>query len=270
MKREVISEAVNNISEEYRAEALESHNREVVSGSGNMKKKIVTIAVVAALITALGVTTYAAIEGRMSVRDAEPEETVLVTLDSELEEYVTPEGSEESFVEESQDLVYNGVTKIFTFEGPSVCNEIEIMTTHVPEGYTPFFGGSDEWTPGAQGVNYDSERQDRYNVTIFYTSDLGPDGSIFMMDTIDSESEEEDGDLTIYRLSGESGGIEGWPVYYYIMFNRVEGYIIVVTCNESMEECEAIADGLEIRTTGNTVEYDENDIHDLLIGNSLG
>ena len=79
MKREVISEAVNNISEEYRAEALESHNREVVSGSGNI---------------------YAAIEGRMSVRDAEPEETVLVTLESEPVEYVTPEGSEESFVEE--------------------------------------------------------------------------------------------------------------------------------------------------------------------------
>ncbi len=49
------------------------------------------------------------------------------------------------------------------------------------------FDGSDEWTPGAQGVNYDSERQDRYNVTIFYTSDLGSDGSIFMMDTIDSD-----------------------------------------------------------------------------------
>ena len=270
MKREVISEAVNNISEEYRAEALESHNHEVVSGSGNMKKKIVAVAIAAAVTTALGVTAYAAISGRMSVRDAEPEETILVTQESELVEYTSPEGSEESFVEESQELLYDGVTKIFTFEGPEVCNEIEIMTTYIPEGYTADFGGPDEWTPGAQGIDYDTERMDRYNVEIHYTSELGPDGSMFMMDDFDSESEEQDGDFTIYRLSGTCAGIPDWPVNYYVMYNNVEGYIIVITCNASMEECEAIADGLEIRITGNTVEYAENDIHDVLIGNGIG
>ena len=41
------------------------------------------------------------------------------------------------------------------------------------------------------------------------------------------------------------------------MYNTVEGYVIVIDTSDSMELAETIADSIELRTTGNTVEYDE-------------
>ena len=270
MKREVISEALNNISEEYRAEALEMHSLEVVSGPGNMKKKIVTIVLAAAITTALGATAYAALNG-MTARDGEPGETLV----SEVPAYtcdVTEEDEEGNQIQttmyqEAQTLTYTDISKVFTFDARESCNEIQFMASYLPEGYTVNWGPAGEWIDVAQGDYNMGERC--YNIKVYYASQFGPDGSLFSQDVFTSEETIEDGDFIIYKLSGTVYGTDV-PVYFYLMYNTVEGYLIEIDSTESMQVCEDIAAGLEIRTTGGVINYNPNGEHDIYLCTGVG
>ena len=270
MKREVISEALNNISEEYRVEALQLHDPEVVSGSQNMNKKIVTIILAAALTTALGATAFAALHG-MTARDGEPGETLVNEVPATVYENIVstdPDTGEEtvgSFYQEEQTLTYNDVSKVFTFDAMTSCNEIEFNASYLPEGYSVNWGRAGEWTDVAQGAG----DAGCYNIRVFYASNFGPDGSLFTQDVFDSEEVTEDGDFIIYKLSGTVYGSD-YPVYYCLMYNTVEGYLIEIDSTESLQVCEDIAAGLEFRNTGRTVEYDPDDMHDFYLCTGVG
>ena len=272
MKREIIEEAMSHISEEYIAEALDLHDPEVVSGPKNMKKKIVTIILAAAITTALGATAYAALNG-MTARDGEPGETLIKVEPSHVCEdvYWTDEDTGEevvgSFVEEEQTLYYDHITKVFTFDAMDSCNEIEFCASYLPEGYNVLCGGVGQWIPVTQGVTDSNERW--YNIDIYYAPQFGADGSLFCMDDFTSEETIEDGDFIIYKLYGTHYNSD-IPAYYYLMYNTVEGYLIMIDSNESMQICEDIAAGLEIRTTGGVIHYNPNVSHDIYFGSGLG
>ena len=270
MKREVISEAMSNIAEEYRAEALEMHSLEVVSGPGNMKKKIVTIILAAAIMAALGATAYAALTG-MTSRDGEPGETIVMDIPAySCDVTMEDEGGNQiqaTLYQDASSCTYEDITKVFTFDGRESCNEIQFMASYLPEGYTVNWGPAGEWIDVAQGDYNMGERC--YNIRVFYSSQFGPDGSLFTQDVIDSEETFEDGDFTIYKISATIYGCD-IPVYYYLMYNNVEGYLIVIDSTESMQVCEDIAAGLEIRTTGGVVNYDPNESHDIYLCTGVG
>ena len=272
MKREVIEDAMSNISEEYIAEALELHDPEVVSGSGNMKKKIVTIILAAAITTALGATAYAALNG-MAARDGEPGETLVVVDPSHVCENVhwtDEETGEEvvgTYIEQEQTFYYEHITKVFTFDAMDSCNEIEFCASYLPEGYDVWCGGVGQWIPVTQGISSEDEKW--YNISIYYACQFGADGSLFCMDDFTSEETIEDGDFIIYKLSGMHVDSD-IPAYYYLIYNTVEGYLIVIDTNDSMQVCEDIAAGLEVRTTGGVRHYNPNDVHDIFLGSGQG
>ena len=274
MKREVIEEAMSNISEEYIAEALELHDPEVVSGSGNMKKKIITIILAAAITTALGATAYAALDGGMSARDGEPGESLVIEEPAQVfeEVYWTDEETGEEVVgtlyQDAQTLVYEDVSKEFTFVPMDSCNAIEFRASYLPDGYTVMWGPANEWIDVAQGDQNLGENC--YNIRVYYASQFGPDGSLFTQDIIDSEEVIEDGDFTIYKISASIYCAPERPVYYYLMYNNVEGYLIVIDATESMQVCEDIAAGLEFRTTGGVVNYNPDGEHDIYLCTGIG
>ena len=259
MKREVISEAMSKISEEYRAEALKLHDPEVISGQKHMKKKIITLALVAAITAALGATAYAALSG-MTTRDAEPEETIVANLSAEdipavvMVDEETGETMETIIHQEEDSFVYTNITKVFTFDSFTSCEEVEFKTNYAPDGYTYNWGAPNEWSEALQGDYNMGEKS--YNVNVYYASQFGPDGCIFIKDTIDSEESTQDGEFIIYKAWGTSADT-GTPVLYYLKYNMTEGYVIAIATTDSMELAEHIADSIELRTTGNTVEYDE-------------
>ena len=272
MKREVIEEALSNISEEYIAEALDLHDPEVVSGSGNMKKKIVTIILAAAITAALGATAYAALNG-MTARDGEPGETLVKVEPSNVCEDVcwTDEDTGEevvgSFVEEEQTLYYDHITKVFTFDAMDSCHRIEFCASYLPEGYDVWCGGVGQWIDVTQGIS--SEDGKWYNINVYYAPQFGAEGSLFCMDDFTSEETIEDGDFIIYKLSGTHYNSD-IPANYYLMYNTVDGYLIVIDSNESLQICEDIAAGLEIRSTGSMINYNPNDSHDIYLGSGQG
>ena len=152
MKREVISEAMSNISEEYRAEALQLHDPEVISGQKHMKKKIITIALVAAITTALGATAFAALSG-MSARDGEPGETIVANFPAESIEAVVPVGDtgetmETIVYQEADSCVYTNITKVFTFDAFTSCDEMEFKTNYAPDGFIYNWGAPDDVEEG--------------------------------------------------------------------------------------------------------------------------
>lgn len=107
MKRETISEAMKNISEDYVLEALELHGSEISDAnemsSKKTKKTILIIGLAAVLTGALGLSAYAALGG-MNVRDAEPEETLVnkgLAEESETTD-VSSEESEDAVVSEEE------------------------------------------------------------------------------------------------------------------------------------------------------------------------
>lgn len=271
MKREMISEAMNNISEEYRLEALEVHNRDVseVTNMSTKKntKKFVIVGIAAALTCALGATAYATVAGRLNVREPEPEETVSYVIPSHDFEVIDEEGNVLTIHEDEQVVVYEDVTREFTFNGPEACNEIQFMPTYLPENYEVSWGNSNEWCESAQGVLNDD--WSTYNINVFYASQFGTDGMLVLEEPVVAESVEETETEVIYDLEtcySESDV----HVYYHIVYNTVDGYIIVVSSSESSEICENIYNGLEIQTTGNVLTADSFDYNVAYLCNGIG
>ena len=266
MKDNIISEVVNNIDDDYIDEALEFHTSDVINMKTNRKHKILVVGIAASLTLALGVTAYAAGVFMMSKRDAEPSETIT-------REYVIDD-------DEIETVVYDDVSKLITFEGLDECNEIEFKANDIPSEYNIEFGDSDDWNMFLQGVREDGHC---FNIQLFYTSEFGDNGSLFLTEETVLEEEITEGDYQIYKFETiyEPEYIEGWydpeedlaepaAEYYYLMYNTSEGYLIVVSSSVSMADCEQIAAGLEIRETGEVITYNPNEAHDFYLCNGVG
>lgn len=281
MKKETISEAMKNISEDYVLEALELHNREVVSDetdmkSKNIKKMILIVAVAAAITAALGISAYAAFGGGMNVRDAEPSEVATNKYtQEETEADETVEGIEIDDVK-----VYDGMTKMISFDGPSECQEIRIKLNSLPEGYEMLFGELGEWSEyDIQGgvpeiIEDDGELfetvGDVFNIRIFYAATFGTDGNMLFFDTFDYEAEDQIGENIIYKMSGTSLYNEELSIAYYIIYNPTDGYIVVIS-GRNLDICESLVSDLEIEKTGNLadVQYDPECANEYM-GNGVG
>ena len=88
MRREVIENAINNISDQYKDEALAYQSKaevsEIDSMSSKKTKRILTTGIAVAVIAALGATATAFAAGafKIKTRDPEPQETLVAHLDS--------------------------------------------------------------------------------------------------------------------------------------------------------------------------------------------
>lgn len=273
MKREVISEAMKNISEEYRLEALELHNRDVSEmTSMNAKKnskKLITIGLVAAVTGALGITAFATAYGRMTITEHNPDETVVFTAPAFDIEGYDEDGNSVTIHESSCEVVYESVTREITFDGPEVCNEVQFMPTYLPETYTVMWGNRDEWCDSAQGLCEVDGSGNVYNIIVYYSSDLGPDGMMIIEEPIISEEVIETDTEVIYKLETDYP-YGDFHNYYYIAFNTVDGYIVAISNSESMDITEKIYNGLDIMTTGDVHVAEPGTINWAYLCNGVG
>ena len=271
MKREVISDAMRNISEDYRLEALELHNPEIsevnTMRTNKSSKKFLVVGVAAALTCAIGVMTYAAVSGRLNIREPEPNETISIEYPAYDIEAVNDAGEIETIHQNAQTVVYENVSRELTFDGPEACNEILFMPTYIPEGYEVAWGNSNEWCDAAQGVLNGGEHV--YNIDVYYASNFGTDGRMILDDNVINDSVEETETEVIYKVETEYMP-NGAHNYYYIVYNTVDGYIIVVTNSESMELSESLYNGIQIQPTGNVLTADSFDDNSAYICNGLG
>lgn len=267
MKRDVMSDALNNISEEYIDEALGLHRSEVVSEMGDMNTKKVRrrfgVAVIAAvLVLAFGVSAYATDLFGLFSKEPEPGETITINYD--IADY-DEEGNELDTVTH-EEVEYSDITKIINLKGPQTSSKVEFKANYLPGGYDTNFGNENDWNSFMQG---ESERGD-YNIRLVYSADLGDDGRLFTMDIVKEETSYTEGEYDIYKLLCADNYDDSRSVYYYLMYNKEKGYMIIVSGSESKEILEEIADGLEIRETGEYIEYNPNSSHDIYLSDGVG
>lgn len=278
MRREVISEAVNNISDKYKLEALELHDQAIVSDVTNMTsrkntKRLVGIGIAASLSLALGITAVATDFFGIRQRDAESEETMEVVY----HDMYDGEGYY------SQTVTYDSVSKYIYFEGPSTCNRIEYMATYLPDGFTDTcFGDPTGWRTDEDFTQFYDANYNAYNINIYYTAQFGEDGFMFFEDEFTDTENTQIGECCALKMTGHIEGDIEIPdsmeseddthYYYensYIIMQHPDGYIVFLT-GEDMSELEKIAEGLEIRQTDEVIEYNPDDNHCFFMCNGVG
>lgn len=261
MKRELIEKAIGNISEQYKDEALEYQCKATVSDINGMNvkksRRILTVGIAAALIAAIGATTYATGAYKILKRNPAPQETIQIHYD-----VIDEESGDPGYFE------YNNVAKIIEAEGPKVANEIEIRLKKTLEGFEfAMTGDPTDWNCLIQGEGMNGI----FNVEIFYMPLFSENGCLFMLDNILSEKEfiGEDG-FQHYKVTANADNLTYKNNYYHFIFDEQSGHVIVAVSTISEEFTDSLLNDLEIRETGNTVEFDSSDDGNYYVCNGLG
>ena len=283
MNTEKLFDAMNDIKEEYKTEALirngylsdtETSVKEMSEMSEISKqlkttakkgsRRVLTIALAACLVLALAITAYAIGVFSLSHRDPEPGETYSLYWPD------NPSGR----------LVWDKFNYVFEFDGPDECAEIKFK-----EGWLPFRPNEEvnSWSTdeegwrstlvseGAEGVDHTSENYQPYRVDTYYASMFKNDGAMILMyHTPEKIINEQWGEHQVLKfhatqhfdaIDNDETGIhrpERVLDYYYVMlFSPDDGYVIVVSGTSDMETIEHVARELQIKKTGNMLSADD-------------
>ena len=274
MRRDLIENAINQLDEEYKLEALELHNQPISETTGmsknRIKKTFIAVAIAACLTLALGITAFAT--DFFGIRTRDPESKEKLTVD-----YTVFNGKDYDV----QTFTYNDVTKYVMFDGPQSCNRVEFKTTSLPEDYMTMkecfgvdmgFGDPAKWGDFAQFyVRHNGEIDEAVNMVLYYTPMFGPDGFMFFQDDFSSVVTETVGEYDVLKMEGVlkfEGSSDDYAEAYYIMAHP-DGYILVLS-GRYIEDLELIDKGLEFRKTNKVIEYNPNEDHAFFMANGVG
>jgi len=256
MKKEIISDAVNNIDDKYISEAMNELNFQTkqvsLSEERIMRRKSFLKVAIVFIACILSVGTYAYAKGyfAMSHREALPNETFSFP-------WVDEDGNEYQDQWEDAKLVFH-------FEGVENSSEIEFK---------------EHWLPYAANENFESNSKNRnsegfrkvltselsaedignnsvpgYEVETYYASQFANGGALILLYMEHEEvTKEEYNEFEIVKFSAKNTPADNEIVNYYAMFNSEKGYLILIKGSEEMDILERIAKNLEIRETGNTI-----------------
>lgn len=293
MKRGIMTEAVRNIDEEYRLEALNLLNQAEVSDLTNMKKnnarKILTIAIAATMTLALGgvVAAKSGVFGT-TFRETEPDETVKV---------MTQEYDPETDTVTSIECTVDDVSAVVQFSGADVCNAIEFKLGYVPSNAIANDDESIQWFGSVYDWNDDMlefrcSDDSFYKIETYYDPQFSFGGSLYTSDNVSNLEETIIGDYEVYKfwLNGQSetewheeddlyedGDDIIVPQNYVdysfpvVIMHNPAGYIFVVTGQEvTLDDLTDVATNIEVRQTDKLVECTEFDGNSFEINGAAG
>lgn len=257
MKKGMLEEAMNNIPEEFKLEALETHNHGAQITSINRKsniRKALVVAIAASFILALGITAGATGLFGMVVRNPEPNETIEMDIG-----------------DHNNPLIIDTLSKIVKIEGPDECDKVEFKANYLPKNYTSKggeFGNPKSWndflqveTPGGA-----------INIYLFYSAQLGKDGCLFLADIEYSENRYQKGEYEVVELSGSIENLYSEELHTenYVVMYHPDGYVLVISGFNDIKVLEKVADGIEVRKAGGTVRYNPDGDHKFMLFSGVG
>lgn len=257
MKKDVISNSINKISDEYIEEAidelyknpLDNAPKEVV----NMKRKNfyrIAVAMAACLILGVGTIACAKILFNVNHREAKPNEIFSI-------EYF------DQVTGEMETNVWEDAKYVMTFDGPDECNAVEFKEHWLPaapnESRNAFQTNSEGWRTGltsefSEGDD-DDESMLEYFIEVYYAPQFKNDGAMLILYCTPEEiTEDHRSNFDIIKIRGTRDGYKGIEdSNFYIMLNESAGYVIVLSGSSEIETLEHIANELEIRETSNVI-----------------
>lgn len=260
MNGEKIFQAISDIDGRFVAEAA-CYARGGAAQAGKSpyrRKRMLAVALAAALILALGVTAYAMGLFSLAHRPKAPEEKYTI--------YWTDfDGNERA--NEHEDFKY-----VFKFSGPDECRGVRFK-----EGWLPFAPneGRNDWAKDEEGwrselvsenapdFDFTFTNYQPYSVHLYYAPRYKDNSALLLNAQNPEEIAEEQWDehkvLRIHATRMQGG--EMFNYYFVILFHPEKGYIAVVSGTSDMETIEHIARELTFRQTDEIIrksDYSDN------------
>ena len=279
MNREKAFQALSGLDDSYIEEAIRYAPEEAGSSPGritHMKKRIVTLALAAALVLALGVTAYAAFSS-MTSRIPDPEETFRITW----------KDSGDHAVE------WSDAKLVVSFPDTAESREIEFRPGWLPEEMSSLDRESwrgrltaEKLCPnGGGGQNSVPAYKDMVNplqINVYSASMFNNGGAMLLLYYTPEEITEEhwddmNVDVMRFHSSQHRDGMpeQGIPDRtlvqdQLILFNPEAGWVIRLCGEIGMDQMIEVAKNLEIRETGKVLTYDDFENHYLFIDGGVG
>ncbi|MBR2581890.1 MAG: hypothetical protein IKD61_00695 [Oscillospiraceae bacterium] len=270
MNREKIFEALADVDEKYVAEALR-YSPEVASGSSERivylnKKKIISFALAAALILALGVAAYA-VFSTYTTRVPEPEETFRINWEENPSGYIE----------------WTDAKLAVTFPDTAESKEIEFRPGWLPEQLAPL--KTDEWLGRLTAEQF----ADRYpNMTASqplliesYSMSMFNNGGALLLlyytpeGIVEEHWDEQGVDVMRFHCTQVIEANEYAPERrleqdILLMSNPEEGWVVRLAGEIGMDELVKVAKNLEIRETGKVLSYGDFENHYTFMDGGVG
>lgn len=278
MNREKAFQALSGLDDSYIEESLRYAPEEAGSSPGritHMKKRIVTLALAAALLLALGVTAYAAFT--MTHRIPDPEETFRITWKDSSD----------------QALEWSDAKLVISFPDTAESREIEFRPGWLPEEMSSL--DRERWRGrltaerlcpnGGGGQNSVPAYKDMINpllINVYSASMFNNGGAMLLLYYTPEEITEEhwddmNVDVMRFHSSQHRDGVpeQGIPDRtlvqdQLILFNPEAGWVIRLCGEIGMDQMIEVAKNLEIRETGKVLTYDDFENHYLFIDGGVG
>ncbi len=279
MKREDAFQALSDLDDAFIAEAIRYSPAESARPPeriAHVKKRIITLALAAALLLALSVTAYAAISA-MSHRVPDPEETFRVTWEENPGGYIE----------------WSDAKLVVTFPDTAESREIEFRPGWLPEEMASLQtnswlgrltaerlcrngGGGDKAVPAYDGM------VNPLLIDIYATSQFNEGGAMLLLYYTPEEITEEHWDelnvdvlrfhCTQHRDAVPEINMPERTLQQDIilMENGEAGWIICIRGEIGMDQLIKVAKNLEIRETGRVLTYEDFDSHYLFMDGGVG
>lgn len=279
MKREDAFQALSDLDDAFIAEAIRYSPAESARPPeriAHVKKRIITLALAAALLLALSVTAYAAISA-MSHRVPDPEETFRVTWEENPGGYIE----------------WSDAKLVVTFPDTAESREIEFRPGWLPEEMASLQtnswlgrltaerlcrngGGGDKAVPAYDGM------VNPLLIDVYATSQFNEGGAMLLLYYTPEEITEEHWDelnvdvlrfhCTQHRDAVPEINMPERTLQQDIilMENGEAGWIICIRGEIGMDQLIKVAKNLEIRETGRVLTYEDFDSHYLFMDGGVG
>ena len=279
MKREDAFQALSDLDDAFIAEAIRYSPAESARPPeriAHVKKRIITLALAAALLLALSVTAYAAISA-MAHRVPDPEETFRVTWEENPGGYIE----------------WSDAKLVISFPDTAESREIEFRPGWLPEEMASLQtnswlgrltaerlcrngGGGDKAVPAYDGM------VNPLLIDVYATSQFNEGGAMLLLYYTPEEITEEHWDelnVDVIRFHCTQH-FDAAPEFnmpertlqqdIILMENGEAGWIICIRGEIGMDQLIKVAKNLEIRETGRVLTYEDFDSHYLFMDGGVG
>ena len=264
MKRETAFQLLSDIDDDFIAEAVNYAPDDTAKSLYMKKKRLLSFALAAALILALGAAAYAMGLFSFTHRSKAPRETYSIHWDN-------PEGR----------IDFDDFNYVFKFSGPDECRGVQFKEGWLPfapnENVNSWCKTEDGWrtrlvSECAPEVDSTSLNYQPYRVELFYVPQYKDDGALVLNFQVPEEITEEqwgehqvlkfhavqhlnavdDDELDIHIPARDN------HYYFVILFHPEKGYIAVVSGTSDMETVEHVAKELSFRQTDEVIRKDDS------------
>lgn len=270
MKRENLFRAIAGIDDCFIAEAIR-YDPPSASGSSERivhlnKKKIISFALAAVLLLALGVTAFA-VFSTYSTRVPEPEETFRIRWEENASGYID----------------WSDAKLAVTFSETAESKEIEFRPGWLPEELASL--KTDTWIDRLTAEQFADKYPDMTAsqplLIETYSMSMFNDGGALLLlyytpeDIIEEHWDENDVDVMRFHCTEILEANAYAPERkleqdIILMSNSEEGWVVRLCGEIGMDELVRVAKNLEIRETGNVLTYDDFESHYTFMDGGVG